>query len=194
MTGRNDQLVDPVQRLGLQPIEVVANAPPVKADVTVPVADAHDLPQRPMLLGQVLQFVKVEIAPETHGRQHDDLPVVHSFATALATAVPIDVLADPFQNLLTQRRFTVNVLQGAQDRDDLVATLQVEFHIRDGSRTQAGLRIEWETHGIPSVKIVAESVENCGIRHYHDPLALNLREGFPKKAQQNGFFAFPDRL
>jgi len=148
----------------------------------------------PVLLGQVLQFVEVEIAAEAHGRQHDDLPVVHALATALATAVTIDIVADQFQELLSQRRVAVDVLQSAQDRNDLIATLEVKFNVQNGSRVQAGLGIDRKAHAVSPLKIAHRPLKSCGIPHGHDRLALDLHEEVPKNAQQIGFFAFSDRL
>ena len=83
MTGSDDEVVEAVQRLRLQPIDVVANAPPIEADVLVPVTDPHHLSQGAVLLGQILEFVEIKIATEPNGRQHHDLPIVHAPASAL---------------------------------------------------------------------------------------------------------------
>ena len=96
MPRRDNGFVDLAKRWWAKPINVVANATPVKVDVAI------QLPQGSVLFGQVLQFVEVKIAAQAHRRQHDDLPVVHALATTLATAMPVNILTDQFQDLLTQ--------------------------------------------------------------------------------------------
>jgi len=103
-------------------------------------------------------------------------------------------LADQFEKILTQRGFTVDVLQGAQDRNEFVATLQIEFDFANGRRAQAGLRIERETHTVSFVKNGGAPVKNGRIPPNRDPWARHLHEKFPKKAQQNGFLTISDRL
>jgi hypothetical protein len=194
MPGPHNAFIDLAKRLRSQPINVVANASPIEVDVAIPGSNAHDLPQGSVLFGKVLQLVEVKIAAEPYGRQYHDLPVVHALAATLATAVPIDVLTDQFQDFPAQLRFTVNVLQRPQDWNDFVATLKVQFDSENGSRAQAGLRIKGKTHAVSSMKIGGNPAKNCRIPRCHDPLAIDLHWEFPKNGRQNGFFTISDRL
>ena len=49
---------------------------------------------------------------------------------AIVSRVPVDILRDKSKNLITQLRLAIEVLQASQDRNNFVATLQVEFDFR----------------------------------------------------------------
>jgi hypothetical protein len=70
-----------------------------------------------MILRQVLQGVVIVVAPQTHGRQDQDLPVGQPGAAARGPGVVIDVPLDELQELLTHLGTAVEVLQGGKDRD-----------------------------------------------------------------------------
>ena len=66
-----------------------------------------------MLLGEVLEPVVVEVAPEPDGPQDEDRPVVHPRAAAVGTGDPIDVLGDGIEQGIAQFGPGVDVLQGS---------------------------------------------------------------------------------
>ena len=84
---------DPFDRFGFEQTDGVADATPAEVRVVVPVADGHH-PQRAMLCGEILQLIVIEVAPQPHGGQHDDLPVTETFAPAVILRVVIDVRDD----------------------------------------------------------------------------------------------------
>ena len=81
MPLRHDQPIDVVDRLSPQQTNVVANPLPGEVGL-VELADLHDRSQRPMVLGEVLQLVVIQIAAQPHRRQHQDAPVTQPLATS----------------------------------------------------------------------------------------------------------------
>src|SRR5438445_11782520 len=126
-----------------------------------------------MLLGQVLQFVIIQVATQTHRCQHDNLPVIHTGPTMLGAGLAVDVLAHEVQDFPPQLAIAVNVLQRPQDGNDFVTTIQIQFDLSDGRAIQARLRIEARSHGKSSVKSGARFRENprflpcCRIHTYN---------------------------
>src|SRR5437899_2993203 len=126
-----------------------------------------------MLLGQVLQFVIIQVATQTHRCQHDNLPVIHTRPTMLGAGLAVDVLAHEVQDFPPQLAIAVNVLQRPQDGNDFVTTIQIQFDLSDGRAIQARLRIEARSHGKSSVKSGARFRENprflpcCRIHTYN---------------------------
>jgi hypothetical protein len=114
----------------------------------LPSADPHDLPQTAMVLGEILQFVIIEITAEPNGRQHRDLPVVHAASAVLATGVAIDVLAHQGQQFAPQLAIAINMLQGPKNGHDLIPAFEIQPHFADGQTIQALLRAR-QTHGFP---------------------------------------------
>ena len=51
-----------------------------------------------MLLGQVLESVVVEVAPQPYGGQHDDRPVIHPASSSLAAGLAVDICRNLPQN------------------------------------------------------------------------------------------------
>src|SRR5512143_1786789 len=90
----DDQVVEPLDRVGRQQADVVAEASPVERLVVAPTVDAHDPSQGTMLLGEVLESVVVEVAPEPDGPQDEDRPVGYPRAALVGPGGPIDVVGD----------------------------------------------------------------------------------------------------
>ena len=88
MPFRHDQVTELLDRPRFQLAEVVTNTPPREAAFVAPIPDSHDVPQRPMLFGQVLQFVVIEIATQPYGRQDQNLPVIHPFSSHIVARGP----------------------------------------------------------------------------------------------------------
>ena len=129
--GNGEAMADGFDRARLEQADVVANASPVEVNLLLPIADPHDVAHGPMLLGEALELVVVEIASKPHGRQHDDVPIVESLASAIVSRMLIDICGDKAENLITKLGSAVNVSQASQDRHDFVATLQIEFDLAD---------------------------------------------------------------
>ena len=111
----------------------VVDAPPIEiGSFLFPITKAHDMPECPMLLGKVLKFVIVQIASQANRGQHQDLPVVQTLASTIVARGMIDILGDKMKNLITQLRLAINVLQGSQEGNEFVATLQIEFNFGYG--------------------------------------------------------------
>ena len=126
----DNAMADCFDGAGLEQADVVANASPIEVDLFLPVTDLHDLPHGPMLFGEVLKFVVVEIASKPHGREHDDVPIVESFTPAIASRMFVDILGDTSENLIAKAGLAVDVLQAGQDWNDLVTTVEIEFDFR----------------------------------------------------------------
>ena len=77
----DEAMADGFESAGLEQADVVANASPVEVNVLLPITDPHDVAHRPMLFGEVLELVVVEVTSKPHGRQHDDMPIVESLAS-----------------------------------------------------------------------------------------------------------------
>jgi len=101
-----------------------------------------------MLLGQVLEPIVVEIASEPDGSQDEDRPVVHTRPATVGAGGPIDVLGDGLKEFVPQLRLTVDVLEGFEDGDDLVAAVGVEPDIGDGRAIEPKLGIEGDSHQV----------------------------------------------
>jgi hypothetical protein len=130
----------------LEQADIVLDASPVEGRVFVPVADTHHLPQVPMLLGQVLQFVVVEIAAQSHGREHQNLPVVHSFTAHIVTRILVDILRNQIENRISRFRLAVNVLQRGQNGNNFIAAFQIELHAKHTSTIEPLLAGERFSH------------------------------------------------
>jgi hypothetical protein len=100
-----------------------------------------------VLLGQVLEFVVVEIATESDGSENEDGPIVHAWSATIRTRAGIDVLCDGIEDLVAECGPTVNVLQAGEDGNDLVATASIERDVGDGGGTESKLGIEGAAHG-----------------------------------------------
>ncbi len=153
MAFGDDQLVDLLDGFRADQRDVVADASPVESGLLVPVADAHDPPQSPMLFGQILELVVIEVAAEADGGQHEDLPVVHSLAAPLAAGVAVDIPGDHPENTIAQLGLAVDVLQGLKNGDDFVAAVEVQLHVEDRSAIEPRLAIEGFSHRYCSSKI-----------------------------------------
>ena len=124
-------MADGFDRAGLEQADVVANASPVEVNLLLPIADPHDVAHRPMLFGEVLELVVIEVTSKSHGRQHDDVPIIEPLASAIASRMLIDISGDKAENLVAKLTLTVDVSQAGQDRHDFVATLQIELDLAD---------------------------------------------------------------
>jgi hypothetical protein len=83
--------IDLRDRLGTQQAHVAGDPPPVEflfvLLLVFPAADSHDLPQGPMVLGEILELVVVAVAAEACRRQHQDFPVAHAGPAAAGAGV-----------------------------------------------------------------------------------------------------------
>jgi hypothetical protein len=98
MSGLNDPVVDLLDGFRPELGEIVLNPTPVEVNLVAPVADAHDLTQGPVLLGEVLELVVVEITSEANRGQHEDLPIGHAPASTRRAAGWIDIAGDVAEN------------------------------------------------------------------------------------------------
>jgi len=78
-----------------------------------------------------LQLVVIQIATETDRREHQHLPVVEAFATAIGAGILVDVLGDQLQDAVPYFGARINVLQRLENGNQFVTTLQIEFHLTD---------------------------------------------------------------
>jgi hypothetical protein len=106
----DDQVVEPLDRLGRQEADIVAEASPVELLIIAPAPEAHDPSQGAMLLGQVLEPVVVEIAAEPDGPQDEDRPVLHPRTAVVGATGPIDIPGDGIEQLIAQFGPAVDVL------------------------------------------------------------------------------------
>ena len=107
----------------------------------------EELPQRAVLVDQLVQ--PVEVAPQAlhHHPHHHDLPELQPR--------PAQVEADPGAQLLLQQckqaqpevGIRIQVLQTQQDRRDVVPRLRVEPDLLDPHRAEFELRILYLAHG-----------------------------------------------
>ena len=132
MSFRHDRVADLLDGRGLQQTDVVANASPREIGFITPIPDSQDVPQVPMLLGQVLQFVVVQIAAQSHRRQHQYLPVVHAFTAEIVTRIVVDILRHQIENRVARFR-AVKVLQRGQDGNNFIAAFQIQLHTQHTS-------------------------------------------------------------
>ena len=54
-------------------------------------ADPNQVPKAVMILSQALQFVVIEIATESHDRQHQNLPIIESWSSDIASGIWVKV-------------------------------------------------------------------------------------------------------
>lgn len=135
----DEGLTEGVDRRRLEQADIVMDASPVEGRVFVPVADAHHLPQGPMLLGEVLQLVVIVIAPQPHGREHQHLPVVEALASAIGSRVLIDIPGDQAQQMIAHLGAGIDMLQCLENGNVLVPTLQIELHVTNPPAIQPPL-------------------------------------------------------
>src|SRR5512140_2846599 len=142
----NDQVVEPLDRVGREQTDVVAEASPVERLVVAPTVDTQDSSQRTMLLGEVLEPIVVEVAAQPYGAEDQDRPVGHSRSALIGTAGPIDVLGDCIEQFSPELGPAVDVLQASEDGDDLIAAIGVESDIRDDRTIEPKLGVEGSSH------------------------------------------------
>ena len=99
------------------------------------------------LLGEVLEAVIVEVAAQAYGGENEAGPAVHAGPAAIGAGGGVDVLGDGVEELVAELRLGVDVLQGAEDGDDLIATVVVESDVGDGCGVEVKLGIEGDSHG-----------------------------------------------
>src|SRR5205807_9784122 len=77
-------------------------------------------------------------------------PVVHPRPPALAAGGTraVDVRGDRFEDLVTQGGPAVNVAQGREDRDDLVAAVEVQLRVRHRRAAQPLLAFHRLSHRV----------------------------------------------
>jgi len=149
MTFTDNQVADHFNRFWLEQADVVTNPPPIEIGFSLlPITNIHDMPERPMLLGKVLQFVVVQIAPQANGGEHQDLPVVEPLSPAVAARVVIDILGDKVENFVTQLRLAIDVLQRSQDRNYLITTVEIECDLENGSAIESLLSRKRFSHPV----------------------------------------------
>ena len=105
----DDELTDALNRRRLQQTDVVANPFPRELCL-VELPDVHDRPQRAMVLGEVMQLVVIQIAPQPHRRQHQDAPITQSFAATIGSRLGRDIAFDQFQNRIADFGRRVDLL------------------------------------------------------------------------------------
>src|SRR5512135_282827 len=142
----DNQVVEPLDGVGGELSDVAAEASPVERLVVAPTVDAHDSSQGTMLLGEVLQPIVVEVAAEADRPQDKDRPGGHSRAALVGTGDPIDVLGDGIEQFVAEFGPAVDVLQGSEDGDDLIAAVGVEPDIWDDGAIQPELGVEGPAH------------------------------------------------
>ena len=181
----DDRVVDALQRLGADERDVVADAPPVDggAGMVVPPVDPHDLPQGAVPLGQVLELVVVQVAAQADGGEHEDRPVVHPRppAPAAGGTRAVDVGGDRLEDLVAQGGLGVDVAQGREDRDDLVAAVEVQHHVRHRRTAQPLLALHRLSHRVASskIRVVLMGIPDIRTIRTADPFQssrTNLRE------------------
>ena len=135
----DDDLTDDVDGLWLQQTDVLANSSPPEFGVFVPRTDARDGSQFVVVFGQLLQMVVRVITAQTNTGQHRNLPVIHSFATAVRTCVAVDVLFNEAHDSVGDLRLRVHILQSSQHAHDAVATVEIQLDLIDGKAVQTQL-------------------------------------------------------
>src|SRR5664280_2219533 len=178
----DDCVVHAFEGFGPEERDVVADRPPVERGLLVPVADAHHLAQGAVLLSEVLKSVVVEVAAQAHGCQHEDRPVVHPSPPAFAIGVAIDVPSHRPENLLSQLGLSIDVLEGRENRNDLVTAAEVQRQIGDRVAVQPLLAIEGCSHGPCSSKIVACLLETPRLLRIKRETRSHLRGAFFTKS------------
>src|SRR3954471_8939925 len=146
MPFSDDQVVESLDGVGGEESDVVAKASPVERLVVAPTVDAHDSSQGTMFLGEVLKPVVVEVAAQPYGAEDQDRPVVHARAALVGTGDRIDVAGDGIEQFVAEFGPAVDVLEGTEDGDDLIAAVGVETDLGDDRAIQPELRVEGDSH------------------------------------------------
>lgn len=134
----HDELTDTLNRRRLQQADVVANPLPREVRL-VELANFHDRPQCAMVLGEVMQLVVIQIAPQPHRRQHQDAPITQSLASTIGSRLGRDVTFHQLQNRIADLGRRVNLLQASQNRDQLVSAIEIQHHLRHTAAIQPPL-------------------------------------------------------
>jgi len=147
------------------------------------------LPQGAVLLGEILEPVVVEVAAQSHRCQHQDGPVVHPLASAAAAGVVVDIAGHRPENLVAQLGLGVDVLEGGENGNDLVAAAEIQPHVGDCGAVHPLLTIERFSHGTCSSKIVTCLLEiPCLLTHQagqRSHLRGAVFKKLPRKPPQN---------
>jgi hypothetical protein len=100
-----------------------------------------------VFLSEVLKSIVVEIAAQAYGSEDEEGPVVDAGPAVVGAGSGVDIVGDGIEELVAELRLGVDVLQGAEDGDDLIATVDVESDVGDRCRVEAKLGIEGDSHG-----------------------------------------------
>ena len=149
----HDEMTDPFDRFGTQQTDVVANASPAEARCVVPVSHSHDVPQRAVLFGEVLEAVVIEIATEPHRRKHENLPVIEPRAATVVARLFVDISGDERQDVIAQCGLRIDVLQRREHWDDFIPAVKVQFDMPDRRTVQSPLIAERLSHPCHSSKM-----------------------------------------
>src|SRR5664280_1977750 len=157
MSLLDEGLIDLRDRLGAQQVHVAGDPPPVEflfvLLLAFPASDSHDLAQGPMVLGEILELVVVVVAAQAYRRQHQDFPVAHAGPAVAWAGPPVDIAGDCPENGITYCRPAIDVLQGAENGNRLVAAVEVQNDPGNRRTIQTLLTIKRFSHRLCSSKI-----------------------------------------
>src|SRR5258708_21634460 len=108
-------------------------------------AHAQHLAQEQVVIGQVFHSMPVRAQSQADHAQDEDLPQVHAGASGLLLAAQ-DVGFQERQDFCFQRGMHPDPLETSQDGRQLVAALEREKDLLDGSGLEVGFRIEGLAH------------------------------------------------
>ncbi|QDT93013.1 hypothetical protein Pan161_46850 [Gimesia algae] len=120
----DDGLVDACDGFRSQESNVVADGSPFEGPV-IAVADSHDGAQLAVIFSKVLQLIVGEVATQSHGCQHTDMPVFHPRSTCVGATVTVNVGGDPLQNVIDKPAVRIQELQSAKNGNDAIPRFQI---------------------------------------------------------------------
>ena len=139
MTFRNDHLTDSVDRFRREQAHVVTNSPPFEFGFFVPQADSHNGSQLDVIFTQIVQLIVRQVAAQPNARKYQHVPVIQTVASTVRARIGVHILTDQIKNVLRQIRLAIHLLQGSQDRNNAVATVEIQLHLINGHAVQPHL-------------------------------------------------------
>ena len=152
LAGTHDFLIDPIEQLRGEQAQIVLERLQLVLGLVVPVAVPQHLPQRAMLIGQLLNPIIVSIQTQAHDPEDQNAPLLHSrspligIGLAVALGAHRNDFAQDGENASTQLLIGVDVLQSPQYLRNIVTRFRVEINRPDVHSIEQILRVNHLAH------------------------------------------------
>lgn len=153
MPSINHRLIDAIKEFRREQAQVVFECLRLVLGLIRPVAMAQHLAQGAVLIGQFMNAVKVSIQAKTQNTEHQNPPLLHSWAArvGISLAFTVDTIRHYFaqygEDSRSQCGLGVDVLQPAQNMRNVVSRFGVQMDRANVHAIKRHLGVEHIAHG-----------------------------------------------